>query len=409
MRVRVHLEDLLRSNIGLLMAAEASGDDSTATESALVVGQQVLDVNGKRCDLVFLTDGGDLAVVELKRDQAAMTHRSEALEFQAVRYAASLATIRTPDDLVTLMFAKYVERHRPEFDDKTTTQLTNVELAQRRLAEFLQDTKAAAGFNRRQRIYLVATSFSSDALSAAAWLAQSGVDIHCVTARPYRLGEDFFLEFNESVGPRDLKDLFVPVGSSTPGQSGQKSLPSKETRVTRRRGLPRFAEMVNAGVIDLGAILELEGPDGSHRAKLTSASGEVEVDGRRMSATEWGSDVKNGPRSIFMTRHTPFSPTAGVRASGSFEPRLRAFSTRGPNRRSRPSGWLLYSKSFPLGGFILILVDCPGLPEVVEAFQLIHSVTIRILGSEFPFGLPVKNKAVDGRQPLRQILRQRRL
>src|SRR5947209_4450165 len=80
------LEEFIRSNIGILF------DDD---ESLLIIGQQVRDTTGKRNDLVAVDGNGNLVLIELKRYRADMMHRSEPLEIQAIRYAGSLASIRT--------------------------------------------------------------------------------------------------------------------------------------------------------------------------------------------------------------------------------------------------------------------------------------------------------------------------
>lgn len=112
-----HLEELVRSNVELLFGNDVS---------ALIVGQQVYDQNNKRSDLVALDDKGNLVLIELKRSGEDMRHRSEPLEFQAIRYAATVATIRSIDDLVRDMFEDYVRRHRVELDKEGLTALVNV-------------------------------------------------------------------------------------------------------------------------------------------------------------------------------------------------------------------------------------------------------------------------------------------
>jgi RecB family endonuclease NucS len=88
------VEEFLRKNIWLI-----SGEDE-GEETLLIVGQQVVNLKRARNDLVALDADGNLVLIEIKRDASDMASRAEALEFQAVRYAASLATIRTVDSLV---------------------------------------------------------------------------------------------------------------------------------------------------------------------------------------------------------------------------------------------------------------------------------------------------------------------
>ena len=69
--------------------------------SYLLVGRENPDENGKRSDLIALDDDGNLVLLELKRDKTDAKSRAEPLEFQAIRYVASLALIKTPEQLIT--------------------------------------------------------------------------------------------------------------------------------------------------------------------------------------------------------------------------------------------------------------------------------------------------------------------
>lgn len=96
-------------------------------DSMLIVGQQVQDVNHKRSDLTAIDTDGNIVLIEIKRDVQDILSRKEPLEFQAIRYAASCATIKTSDELVQNIFAPYVEKHRSEFGEEA---LTSSELAE---------------------------------------------------------------------------------------------------------------------------------------------------------------------------------------------------------------------------------------------------------------------------------------
>jgi hypothetical protein len=66
----------------------------------LVIGRQVINETNRRMDLVALDNTGAIILIEVKRDPKDMMYRKDNAEIQAVRYAASLATLRTIDDLV---------------------------------------------------------------------------------------------------------------------------------------------------------------------------------------------------------------------------------------------------------------------------------------------------------------------
>ena len=172
------VEEFLRKNIGLIF------DEEEGEETLLIVGQQVANLRRARNDLVALDAEGNLVLIEIKRDASDMAGRTEALEFQAVRYAASLATIRTVDDLVDRIFTRYVEKYKIKFDSSNS--LTPRELAKRKVDEFLKKNNAENLFNERQRIILLSSSFDDQVLSAAAWMCKNGIDISCISLNPCR-------------------------------------------------------------------------------------------------------------------------------------------------------------------------------------------------------------------------------
>ena len=162
-----YIEEILRKNVDMIC------DDA---ESMLIVGQQVKNQKNGRSDLTAMDDDGNIVLIEIKRDKKDIELRREAFEFQAIRYAASCATIKSTDELIQNVFAPYVEKHKAEF--QTAGTLTSTEIAQRSLDDFIR-TNDIKSFNERQRIVLVASEFDEQTLSAVAWLNSNQVDISC--------------------------------------------------------------------------------------------------------------------------------------------------------------------------------------------------------------------------------------
>jgi len=84
--------------------------------------------------LTAVDNNGNIVLIEIKRDRKDIEHRKEAFEFQALRYAASYAKIKSVDELVDKVFAAYIEKYKEEFD---LGALTANEKAVRVLREFL--------------------------------------------------------------------------------------------------------------------------------------------------------------------------------------------------------------------------------------------------------------------------------
>ena len=158
------IEEVLRNSIDMICDEE---------ESMLIVGRQVRNEKNGRSDLTAVDNNGNIVLIEIKRDRKDIEHRKEAFEFQAIRYAASYATIDKIDDLVKKVYAPYIEKYRSEF-----------ELGIRKLNEFLRVNDAQKNFNEKQRIILVASDFDEQTLSAVAWLNSNNVDMSCFRLTP---------------------------------------------------------------------------------------------------------------------------------------------------------------------------------------------------------------------------------
>ena len=78
------IEEILRNSIDMICDEE---------ESMLIVGRQVRNEKNGRSDLTAVDNNGNIVLIEIKRDRKDIEHRKEAFEFQAIRYAASYATI----------------------------------------------------------------------------------------------------------------------------------------------------------------------------------------------------------------------------------------------------------------------------------------------------------------------------
>jgi len=232
------IEAFLKDNIELI--AEGGGNDKR--ENLLIVGQQVIDSSNGRCDLVALDGEGNLVLIEVKRDKEDMHSRAEPLEIQAIRYAAAMARINTPEMLIESMFSSYLERQ-----GVTDPTLTATEKARRELGKFLDNNFAGSNFNRRQRIVLVASSFDERTLSACSWLIQNGVDITVIGIKPMRLpGGLDVLNIERLLPPRELGDYLLDI--KVPGKSSAASSISNANKSTRR-DLPRMAKLFEWQII----------------------------------------------------------------------------------------------------------------------------------------------------------------
>ena len=280
-----NLEEFLRNNIQVLFSSEDA--QGTASESLLVVGQQVKSLEGGRNDLVAVDGNGCLTLIEIKRDVDDIKHRREAFEFQAIRYAANLATIKTPHQLVDFIYAPYVEKHRQDAEFAKFVDFTAVEIALRKLSEFLDQNNVTSTFNLSQRIVLVASEFDSQTLSAVAWLIANNVDISCFTLTPGKMLERYFIQIEKILPLPLLEDNYVGFGSFNTADESSKQ---RASRRSRRRNEIVILNLLQEGFLCVGEILLIHGKDDS-RAKIVNDS-QVEFAGSIMSFNDWGKSVK---------------------------------------------------------------------------------------------------------------------
>jgi len=263
------IEELLRQNIEMICDEE---------ESMLIVGKQVKNASQGRSDLTAVDNSGDIVLIEIKRDKRDIESRAEAFEFQAIRYAASYATIQDPDDLVNKVYAPYIEKYRHEFEDEYRS-LTSVELGSRKLIDFLEKNEVLNEFNQQQKVVLVASDFDDQTLSAVSWLNKNGVNMSCYKLIPYKYDDDIVIHVDKLLPPSHYDDYYVDLIHSSSHAPTRK----KGTR-TPRRSLPRIKTMLEWGVIKPGDIIGAK--DQNDEGELLE-NGNILVNGIELTLNQW--------------------------------------------------------------------------------------------------------------------------
>lgn len=267
------IEELIKKNTDLI----------TEDETILIIGQQVRNADNGICDLVGINQDGDLVLIEIKRDRQDIESRREAFEFQAIRYAASFATIQDIDDLINKVYAPYLEKNKDEWLDSN---LTVVEQANRKLVDFFQQNDISIEeFNERQKIILVASDFDNQTKSAVAWLNNNGVEIACYQLIPYKWNDHIFLDGKKILPLENYDDLYVDLISKS------SSVSSKRSGI-KRRSLPRINDMLNWGVVKEGDLLKVKNHDAT---AVLLANGNVKVNEEEMSLQQWLKQVTGWP------------------------------------------------------------------------------------------------------------------
>ncbi|MBA2861833.1 hypothetical protein [Methanococcus maripaludis] len=230
------IEEILRCSIDMLC------DDE---ESLLIVGRQVKNEKNGRSDLTAVDNNGNIVLIEIKRDKKDIENRKEAFEFQAIRYAASYAKVESPDELVKLVYAPYIEKYRNEYE---IGELTSYELGIRKLNEFL-DANDVTKFNEKQRIILAAGEYDEQTLSAVAWLNKNNVDMNCFQLTPYKINNECYINAEKILPVSGYEDYYVNLMDKA-------KYVSKKTKDITRRSLPKISDMLEWGVVKPGDVIK---------------------------------------------------------------------------------------------------------------------------------------------------------
>lgn len=218
---------------------------------------------------------GNIVLIEIKRDKKDIAARKEALEFQAIRYAASCATIKSTDELIKSIFAPYVEKHKDEYTDHTD--LTSTEIAQRELSDFFEKN-GTTSFNDSQRIILVASDFDEQTLSAVAWLNSNQVDISCYRLWPSKLGDKVIIQTDKILPVTDYDDFYVDIAGSSSMTKGTK-------KDISRRTLPKIDKLMEWGIVKEGDVLIAKGTE--EKAVLQKDGQVILTDNTKESIQQW--------------------------------------------------------------------------------------------------------------------------
>lgn len=260
------IEEILRNSVDMICDEE---------ESMLIVGRQVQNERGARSDLTAVDNNGNIVLIEIKRDRKDVERRKEAFEFQAVRYAASYATIEEVDDLVKKVYAPYIDKYEDEFE---LGELTSYELGVRKLNEFLCENDAEQNFNAKQRIILVASDFDEQTLSAVAWLNSNGVDMSCYRLTPYKLNESIYFHTEKILPVTIHNDYYVDL------MDRSRATTVRRTGKLTRRSLPRIEQMLEWGIVKAGDIIVAKGHE--YEGRLL-ANGNIFADNEEKSMQVW--------------------------------------------------------------------------------------------------------------------------
>ncbi|WP_160910119.1 endonuclease NucS domain-containing protein [Pontibacillus yanchengensis] len=206
LKEREHIEEWIRKNPEVLQ------------EELLIIGHEYdkFEVN-ERLDLLGLDQDGSLVIIEVKRD-----HTGAHVDIQALKYASYCSTL-SPNDVIAI-YEEYIQLHGLEVNaTEEMMAFLNVEV----------ESELHNMVNMNQRIIVVANEIDRRVLSVCTWLFENGIDIKCVTMKPYQLNGELIIDTNQIIPPYKLEDYYV-----------KKKTSSKERKVSVRQDVANFLHEV---------------------------------------------------------------------------------------------------------------------------------------------------------------------
>ena len=169
-------------------------------EDVLIITKEFADFDGtqERFDLLALDKEGNLVVIENKRDDS-----GKSVDWQAVKYASYCSTLKKQE---------IIDIHQSYLDKYFSSKNIN---AEDDINRFFEYDDSIVYPTDTQRIILVSHKFRKEVLSACQWLLNQGIDIKCVSIKPYPHGDDLLLDHNVILPQEENKEYTLKLAERT--------------------------------------------------------------------------------------------------------------------------------------------------------------------------------------------------
>ncbi|MBD3773014.1 MAG: DUF4268 domain-containing protein [Rhodobacteraceae bacterium] len=196
-----------------------AGSPDCLGEDLLIIQKEFdgFDETRERLDLLALDKVGQLVVIENKLDDSGRDVVWQALKYAS--YCAALTRARIVD-----IFRSYLQAQAIDDDPEAL------------IAEFLEvDDLADVEFNRGndQRIFMISANFRREVTSTVLWLLNHQIDIRCIRATPYKMGDEILLNFEQIIPVPEAADFMI--GISEKNAEAKARSDTDNIRFNRRR------------------------------------------------------------------------------------------------------------------------------------------------------------------------------
>ena len=145
-------------------------------EELLIIATEYdkFDKTNERLDLLAIDKDGNLAVIELKRDDS-----GKNVELQAIKYAAYCSTLALSD--VVKIYHKYLLGN--------SSRSINEDEAKKQIVDFINNDEFEE-LSDKPRIIIVSKEYRPEVTASVLWLRKFGIDITCIKLTPYEFDKN---------------------------------------------------------------------------------------------------------------------------------------------------------------------------------------------------------------------------
>ena len=180
-REREHLQEWIADNPEML------------GEELLIIQKEYDGFNdtNERLDLLALDKDGSLVIIENKLDDS-----GRDVVWQALKYTSYCSTLTT--EQIIKIYQQYLDKY------------FNNEISKDNILEFLEREDDEIILNSNdQRIIFVANNYRKEVTSTVLWLINHDVQIKCIKATPYSMGEDVFLQMDQIIPLPETQEFMI--------------------------------------------------------------------------------------------------------------------------------------------------------------------------------------------------------
>lgn len=149
----------------------------------------------ERLDLLALDKDGALVIIENKLDDT-----GRDVVWQALKYTAYCSTLTT--DQIIEIYQAYLDKYEEGEDAKSSIQA---------FLGYEESEDEIHLNNTDQRVILVANNFRREVTATVLWLIGRGVDIKCIKASPFSLGNELLLQVDQIIPVPEAEEYLIQI------------------------------------------------------------------------------------------------------------------------------------------------------------------------------------------------------